>query len=264
MGIPIPGKPWDKIRGLTTTKGEFDSFYLPGDQGERVLVYVESEGRFHEFRTPGLHDWRLAARDGKIDVRYNKIAGDGHELVVLRTNIECGEVAGGTATGPAPTNGGGMTQEQFDELKAMVDQMHTDVVGRLKAHDEATKDGADLAVAAVHNMPERILLFPNVEDHWGLDERARFATLIQEILAVMLTNQAFLQVFLERLFEAAENLRKEGVDLLGERPATFQRREFPELFRMPESETDSQPDPEPEESPEPEAEEKPKRRRKAS
>jgi hypothetical protein len=259
MGIPIPGRPWANQRGLTTAKGEFDSFYLPGDQGEKVLIYVESEGRFHEFWTPGLHDWRLAARDGKIDIRYNQIVGDRHELVVVRTNIDCGEVAGGTTTGPAPSNGGGMTQEQFDELKAMVDALHTDVVGRLKAHDENQAANGGAIIQAIDTSdPARILLHPSVEDHWGLDERARFGAMIQEILAVMLTNQAFLQVFLERLFEAAENLRKEGVDLLGERPATFQSREFPELFEAPE------PKESPEPEAEPEAEEKPKRRRKAS
>jgi hypothetical protein len=221
----ISGNTWPNLRGLDTTTGFYESFYRP-DPDHRVVV-IEPDGVEWTFDTPGLADWRLTVVGGRLAIRYSRYVNGGKAIETVITDIAAGEVVGDGLQGPALPAGGGMTDEQLHEFRAQISELKTlvanvaagtdgmwrDVVGRLKAHDEETDSAFGTLSHHLGEMPtaEQLLLTPAAPDHWGLDPRAQSGTLLQDMIMVLLSDQAKLQVFLTALFEAARNLKAEGV-----------------------------------------------------
>jgi hypothetical protein len=188
---------WNSIRGLQTTAGTFVSFYHPGEPDEWVTV-VKPDGGTQDVRTPALTDWFLAAEDGKLVIHYARNDSGGKTPVRVPTAIACGQpsawlVTGGT--GPAGVAGpqgppGAAGSPGSDGKDAFVSEDHMRQIAALTA--------------------EAVLLGGPAGDHYGLAPNAQFGTRLQETVAVMFTNQAFMQEFIKALDEAALGLVSGG------------------------------------------------------
>jgi hypothetical protein len=195
------GKPWNTLRGLVTTAGVWMSAYHPGAEGEWVEV-LGPRGAAQRVDTPKLLDWQLVAFEGRLVVYYNRDAGDGRkDLVAVYTPIVCGGmvgelVAGATGPmGPAGAQGpqgppGATGSPGSDGKDAFVSEDHMRQIAALTA--------------------EAVLLGGPAGDHYGLAPNAQFGTRLQETVAVMFTNQAFMQEFIKALDEAALGLVSGG------------------------------------------------------
>jgi hypothetical protein len=188
---------WNSIRGLQTTAGTFVSFYHPGEPNEWVTI-VKPDGGTQDVRTPALTDWFLAAEDGKLVIHYARNDSGGKTPVRVPTAIACGQpsawlVTGGT--GPAGVAGpqgppGAAGSPGSDGKDAFVSEDHMRQIAALTA--------------------EAVLLGGPAGDHYGLAPNAQFGTRLQETVAVMFTNQAFMQEFIKALDEAALGLVSGG------------------------------------------------------
>jgi hypothetical protein len=188
---------WNSIRGLQTTAGTFVSFYHPGEPNEWVTI-VQPDGGTQDVRTPALVDWFLAAEDGVVVIHYARNDGGGKTPVRVPTAIACGQpsawlVTGGT--GPAGVAGpqgppGAAGSPGSDGKDAFVSEDHMRQIAALTA--------------------EAVLLGGPAGDHYGLAPNAQFGTRLQETVAVMFTNQAFMQEFIKALDEAALGLVSGG------------------------------------------------------
>jgi hypothetical protein len=188
---------WNSIRGLQTTAGTFVSFYHPGEPNEWVTI-VKPDGGTQDVRTPALTDWFLAAEDGKLVIHYARNDSGGKTPVRVPTAIACGQpsawlVTGGT--GPAGVAGpqgppGATGSPGSDGKDAFVSEDHMRQIAALTA--------------------EAVLLGGPAGDHYGLAPNAQFGTRLQETVAVMFTNQAFMQEFIKALDEAALGLVSGG------------------------------------------------------
>lgn len=200
-------------------------------------VIIGPDGKVAQIATPQIHVGRLGVIDGQIVVDYTVFLGslpgteqDNPDRPWRRatTGISCGPQAGALVTGtqPAPPQGGTVSAPvdlapllaAVAKLAEAQDRMWTDVVGRLKAHEEADSNRTNAVARDVAALPDAVLGEVPAGDHFGLDPRAQFGNRWQELFVYALAmRQDALQVIIERFFEAARNMQAEGFD-----PATGQ------------------------------------------
>ena len=199
----FPKGAWNHLRGLVTTKGVYSSVYLPGNLGEKVVI-LAPDGSKHEVRTPALGDWFLTAQGGRIVVYYARIGGDGNDLAMVVTDVQCGEAAGALVVGGLGPVGpsGSAGPRGADGPPGPSGAPGRD--GKDADVDEATMQ----RIAAL--TAEQVLLGPPAGDHYGLPAHAQFGTRHQENIAIMFANQGFWQEVVKAIDEAALNLLKSG------------------------------------------------------
>lgn len=218
---------WNRMQGVTTIQGDFDSVYEPGKDGGGEFVHIRRpDGAIQKFPTPSLADWRLTVQDGMIAIRWIKIVDGGKELHLSTTTIPAGGLAGATVTGtnPAPPPPTGDTMDA-SEIRAIVreevrpvlnslDSTWDDLKNRIAAIDDDGNVTAtippEIVAQIAQQAADRVLLGEPQADHYGLPEAARMGTRFQETIGYMLFSPVFLEAFLMRAGEVVAAMKKAG------------------------------------------------------
>lgn len=202
----FPGKNWNTLRGIVTTTGVFTSVYRPGDAGETVDILFP-DGRLGHVKTPALADWFLAAENAQLTVYYLRIVEGGHDLVRIATTIPCGGWAGELTTGGVGPVGpaGPVGPKGADGA-----QGSPGAPGATGPAGQGANVTEEQMQRIAYLSAEQVLLGAPASDHYGLPPNAQFGTRFQENLAIMLTNQAFLQEFVKSMDTAVLGLLNGG------------------------------------------------------
>jgi hypothetical protein len=216
---------WNRVAGVTTIQGDFDSVYEPGKDGGGEFVHIRRpDGQIVKFKTPSLADWRLTVQDGRIAIRWIKIVDGGKELHLTTTDIPAGGLAGATVTGtnPAPPPPTGDTMDASEiraivkgEIKPVLDSLDStwdDLKNRIVALGSADSGVSPEEIAQIAQAAaDRVLLGEPQADHYGLPVPAQMGTRFQETIGYMLFNPAFLEAFLLRAGEVVQGMKDRGV-----------------------------------------------------
>lgn len=219
---------WNRMQGVTTIQGDFDSVYEPGHDGQGEFVHIRRpDGAIQKFPTPSLADWRLTVQDGMIAIRWIKIVDGGKELHLSTTTIPAGGLAGATVTGtnpsPPPPSGDTMDAAEFraivrEEVKPVLNSLDAtwdDLKNRIAAVDDDGNVPAAITPETIAQIAQqaadRVLLGEPQGDHYGLPIPAQMGTRFQETIGYMLFSPVFLEAFLMRAGEVVASMKARGL-----------------------------------------------------